>query len=502
MRRLALVTVQIAITVVIHGACGGEPQTCTSSSECPQTDVCNASGTCEASINPVFLTTSPLPDGIVRTAYSTSLVCRGGTEPYQYILTGGGALPAGLSLDQTGTISGTPTTAGTKNFSVIIQDARNKATTSAFSIVIAPDGTIPVLVIATASIPGATVGAAYTATLAASGGTPAYSWTTSSGALPPGLSLSTSGAISGTPTAAGSFTFVAQVADASPSIQTASLTFTIVVTGSSVPPVSVTTGSVPDGAVGQAYSQTLTATGGTTPYTWLITAGALPPGLSLSASGTISGTPTAGGSFTFAVQVADASLSIQTASATFTIAVTSGPPLAVTTTSLPGGVVGSGYLQTLAATGGTTPYTWSIAAGALPAGLSLSPAGVIFGTPTAAGTSTFTVQVTDSAATPVQATQQLSLTVQPTTLVIVTNSLPNSRVGRSYLASITAGGGTPPYAFTVSGGTLPPGLTLASDGTLSGTPTVSAVYTFTVRATDSGVPAQNATKPFTMDVRR
>ena len=144
------------------------------------------------------------------------------------------------------------------------------------------------------------------------------------------------------------------------------------------------------------YSQTLAATGGSPPYTWQLRSGNTPGGLTLDpSSGTISGTPTAAGSFTFQVKVSDS----QQASATgsFTIRITPAA-LVITTSSLPAGTVGTAYTATtLAATGGTPPYTWSVASGALPSGLSLSSAGVVSGTPTASGTFSVTLKVTDSA---------------------------------------------------------------------------------------------------------
>jgi Putative Ig domain len=148
-------------------------------------------------------------------------------------------------------------------------------------------------------------------------------------------------------------------------------------------PLAVTTSSLPTGEVGVAYAATLSASGGTPPYQWSIKSGALPAGLSLSASGSISGTPTAtiGAPVTF--QIKDSSSPALTQSVVLSL--TLNTALAVTTTALPGAQVGRPYTATLAATGGTPPLTWSLAAGTLPAGLSLTPSsGVISGTPTAA----------------------------------------------------------------------------------------------------------------------
>lgn len=183
--------------------------------------------------------------------------------------------------------------------------------------------------------------------------------------------------------------------------------------------LQITTSSpLPSGEVGTAYSTTLQAINGQTPYAWLIAAGSLPSGLSLGLlSGIISGTPARGsnGVANFTVRVIDSSLT--TADKPFALTVNSSPGgLNITTTTLPDGRVGVAYSQTLQATGGQTPYVWSIISGSLPAGLSLSSAGVISGTPTTAGSSvSFTVQARDSGRGQSQQTdtQLLSITITP-----------------------------------------------------------------------------------------
>ncbi len=246
----------------------------------------------------------------------------------------------------------------------------------------------PALSITTTALPGGTQGQAYSATLVATGGTPPYTWSIASGALPAGVTLNaSSGVISGTPTASGTFTITAQVTAGA---QTATKALSIVVAGP--PALSITTTALPGGTQGQAYSATLVATGGTPPYTWSIANGALPGGVTLNASsGVISGTPTASGTFTITAQVAAGA---QSATKALSIVVAAPPAVSITTTALPGGTQGVAYSTTLAASGGTPPYTWSLASGTLPAGLALgASSGVISGTPTAAGTSSFTVQV-------------------------------------------------------------------------------------------------------------
>jgi prepilin-type N-terminal cleavage/methylation domain-containing protein len=158
---------------------------------------------------------------------------------------------------------------------------------------------------------------------------------------------------------------------------------------------------------------TLEATDGTTPYAWAITSGALPPGLALTAgTGAISGTPTSDGSYNFTIQATDSDNPQRTASKSLTITVNPNKPR-VTTEFLTYGNVGQSYpSSTLSASGGLTPYSWSLAAGSnLPPGLSLSSAGVIAGIPTGPGTFAVTVRVTDGRGR--VASKTLSIAVYP-----------------------------------------------------------------------------------------
>src|SRR5437899_11895370 len=144
--------------------------------------------------------------------------------------------------------------------------------------------------------------------------------------MAPGLALSTSGSISGTPTTAGSYSSTIQAADSAG--RKASKAFTVSVAS----PLSITTASLSSGTVGVAYSATLSAAGGTPPYTWSLTAGSLPPGLALSTSGSISGMPTAVGSYSFTIQAADSAG--RKASQAFTVSIASPPQLTTTTPTI------------------------------------------------------------------------------------------------------------------------------------------------------------------------
>src|SRR5438477_368455 len=232
----------------------------------------------------------------------------------------------------------------------------------------------------------------------------------------------------------GQFTVVVSNSAGSVTSSTAILTV-----NASIPPFQVASSQLPGGTAGSAYSATLSASGGTSPYSWSVSSGTLPTGLSLSSAGTLSGTPTVAGSFPFTVAVKDAASG--SASANLSINVVSVPPLQVTSSQLPGGTVGSAYIATLNASGGTSPYSWSVSSGTLPTGLSLSSSGTLSGTPTVAGAFPFTVAVKDAASG--SASASLSINV-------VTAAAPSVSI------SSPANGATVSGTTTVSG--------VASDG--------------------------------------
>ena len=274
------------------------------------------------------------------------------------------------------------------------------------------------LSITTSSLGSAQQQSSYNAVLNASGGSAPYHWSLSSGSLPNGLFLTNStGVISGTATQSGKFPFTIQAQDSSSPVQTATHKYTIAVSTSNTgsgSSVSITTTSMPDAIVGTSYSKTLGVSGGTSPYTWGIVSGSLPPGLSLNSStGMVSGTPAQQGSANFTVQVSDSAQ--QTAQTALSITVSTGTnntALVITTTSLPAAQVSVAYSATLTASNGTAPYTWSLASnsGPLPPGLTLSgTTGTISGTPTTANIYNFTVQVSDSSSPQQTASQTFAL---------------------------------------------------------------------------------------------
>jgi hypothetical protein len=268
--------------------------------------------------------------------------------------------------------------------------------------------------------------------------------------------------------------------------------------GSTVLPVSFQTLSLPQGTAGVAYSSAILAQNGTAPYSFRVISGSLPAGITLASTGVLAGTPATVASGSLVVQVTDASSATATETLTLTIAAPAANPPVITTATLPSGTMGVAYTATLAATSGTAPYTFSIATGALPAGLTLSSAGAITGSPTSAGVSTFTAKVTDASGLTGTANLSIAIAAAPSPLSIATATLPNGIVGTAYSATVTANNGTAPYSFAVTTGSLPAGITLASNGVLSGSPTTPGNLTFTLTVTDS--KSQTASATFTVGI--
>ncbi|MGH9672486.1 MAG: Ig domain-containing protein, partial [Bryobacteraceae bacterium] len=348
------------------------------------------------------------------------------------------------------------------------------------------------LTITTATpLPNGNVGVPYSQTITATGGTGTHTWSESVPCSPAGCSgiaLSPSSGSSvtfgGTPTTAGTFSVTIQVTNPPPMMpQTASKTFTFTINA----PLNITnTSPLSGGLVGVAYSVTFTATGGTgTGYNFTQPVGTLPPGLFLGAStGTLSGTPTLAGTYDFTIRVTDSSGSFFDKA--FSVTFASG--LDITTTSpLPVGIVGVAYSQTFTAVGGTgSGYTFSIVSGTPPAGLSIPPGGsALSGTPTTAGGPTmFMVRVTDSGGNTLD--EVFALTINPALTITTGTPLPSGVLGSPYSQAFAAAGGTGAgYVFSLQSGTPPPGLSITG-GALSGTPTSTGPFSFTVRVADSG----------------
>ncbi len=334
-----------------------------------------------------------------------------------------------------------------------------------------------VLSSAVPTLPSGSVATPYSsATLTTTGGTGVSTYSLLSGSLPAGLSLNpSSGLISGTPVAGGSFAFTVGATDASTVTNTLSKSYTLTIT-----PV-ILTATVPNAVLGIPYMATLAVAGSGTGATFAITSGSLPAtsGLTLSAAGVITGTPAGAPRTVYSFTVVATQGGVNSLPRNYSIALTT--QLAITTaSSLPAGGVSMAYSLQFTSTGGSnTGYSYSVTAGALPAGLTLSPTGFLNGTPTTAGTSTFTLKVTDSAGA--TATGTFTLTFAATPLTITTAALPGGRTNVAYsqqLAYAGGSGGSP--VFALASGALPGGLTLSNTGLISGSPTVAGTFTFSV----------------------
>jgi hypothetical protein len=393
------------------------------------------------------------------------------------VLTGPGSLstPAisrnGASTYETFNYTAPATVSGTATATVTATANRTPSQSASLTFNINP-----ALSFTPSTLPGGTVGTPYSVTLVPSGGTGAFSLTATG--LPPGILLSGT-KISGTPTTIGSYTVTVSLTDHATVPNTVTQTFTVVIAPQ---PPTVTAATLPNAIAGTAYSQQLAYTGGSGSATFNLVSGPLPAGLTLSASGLISGTPTnasAGSTYPFTVSVTVGSQT--SAAVSFSITVPALP--AVTTTSLPSGNVGIAYSRQLQYSGGSgaTP-SWS-STGSLPPGITVNTSGLVSGTPTTAGSYTFSVAVTIGT----QTSPAQSLTLVINSLVVTSAASANGELGLPFLFTLTAAGGTGPYTWSISSGTLPSGLTLDSaTGRITGSPTVAGTYgNVVVQATDS-----------------
>ncbi len=298
----------------------------------------------------------------------------------------------------------------------------------------------------------------------------------------------------------GTTSFTVTVTDSESPTKTATANLSISITA---PTLAVTsTGALASGVLHQSYSTTLTATGGVASYTWSITSGTLPTGLSLNTgTGVISGTPTILGTKNFTIKVTDSETpTAQTATANVNISINNPTPLQIITSALATGVISTLYSDQIDATGGVMPYSWSITAGGLPPGLSLANNGQITGTPSTMGTFNFTAQVTDSSTPTQSVTANLSITVNAA-LTITTPSLPSGNVGAQYPSTVSAAGGIEPYTWSIISGNVPPGLTPTNSNDMlsfSGQPTTAGTYTFTAQVSDSETSPASVSNSYTV----
>jgi hypothetical protein len=328
------------------------------------------------------------------------------------------------------------------------------------------------------------VGTPYSHTVSWKPGTgcPPYGYSVVGGAFPPGLSLSSNGHISGTPTKAGTYTFYIRQTDNCGIEGEGNAPFVITIQGGA-PPLVVTSSTLANGEADLSYSVMLSASGGaTTSRNWSVTAGALPAGLTLSSDGHLSGTPTAAGSYSFTATVSDG-----TASSSKSLAVTIIPGITVNASPVvPTAEVRTNYSASvptiLGVTGGAPPYRYAPVRG-FPFGIGFDSAtGQLFGSPREPGVIEITIAITDANGATKQVT--LSVTVLQK-LHIVSTRLARGTVGKTYRAKVSVAGGQDPVWALLSG-KLPAGLKLNSaTGAITGLPRRAGSFHFIVSVKDS-----------------
>jgi len=437
---------------------------------------------------------------VVGRAYPEAVCQVTGNSPPFYWSIASGAPPAGASLSpSTGvavTVSGVISAAGPFAYEVQVTDSAVPPRTASYKFQGIAAAPLQV------SCPGSggtyPPNTAFTVTCTASGGAAPYTWSVSQG-----YSIASSGAtatVSGNTGAAGIIYYFVDVTDASG--QTGGVIADPLIVGPPQP-LQVNCPQLPPGIAGTQLAMGCTAVNGVPPYTWS-TAGVLPPGTYFAGDLVLQGFLTATGPYNFTVYATDSSTPPQTASATVSGTITSAAYV-TEDCSVSAPQLGAPYSGACTGGYGTPPYTWSVSAGSLPAGLSLSPNGLnvnLTGTATVAGPYSFAIRIQDSSSpTPLTATQGFSGTIANAGMSIACASVVGpTAMGAAYSNTCTVTGGTAPHAWLILGGSLPPGVawTEGSDTSIviSGTPTVPGAYAYTVRATDASHPILGASQAF------
>jgi uncharacterized protein (TIGR03437 family) len=411
--------------------------------------------------------TTELPPAYLGQPYRFQVIGEGSNGPYRFsssVDAMGSPLSAaipGLTMSTTGEISGTPTQAGSWPVDLIISDLFFNGFRKTFQFRVLSSS----LRIETSSLPAGVTGQSYTTTLRAAGQTGAVRFALVSGTLPEGLTLSTSGEIRGIPQRALTASFVVSVTDAQG--QTAQTPFTLTITN---PPLSLSSNTLPVAFVGQSYTGTLTAVGGAPPYTFVATT-ALPPGLTLSAAGRLSGMPTQAGSSAVGLRISDSTGAIATATVNVVI---QAPviPFTISGFAPPAGQVNFNYQFAFAATGGREPLRWRVQSGSLPVGTRLDSSGLLRGWIASAGSYRFVVEARDTS--DAVATLPVALDVAPAT------ELPDSSTDEDYAARITGLDANVTRSDNALG-LLPEGLSVSPRGMITGRPLHPGLYTFGLR---------------------
>ena len=491
-----------------------------------------AATTVNISSNAIALSPSTLPGGTTGSSYSQAISASGDVGPYTFSISSG-SLPNGLTHSSAGLVSGTALQAGTFNFTVAATEAGGCAGFRAYSVTF----TCPAIAVTPVFLPDGSVSTPYSATLDAPAGVAPRTFAVTAGALPNGVTLAPWGALTGSPALAGTFNFTIQATDGAgctgsrdyavdifstaPNSSVAANTTGLAISsahpcvsvpfvytrGESTPARALSVSfqldgtklalcSAPDSSAhlgswfnGFSNTQLLVTDDGDGAYTVDVTILGLPCGI--TTGGTLFtldlesvGADGAGAITVTRVKSRDCSNTpIAVAAGAPTSLRIQNTPIALAPPTLPNGLVGQPYSQAITAQSGLAPFTFSVSAGALPPGLTLSAAGLLSGTPTTTGSASFTVSVADVGGVP--GSRAYTMSVACPVLSITPGSLADAQLNAPYSVALVASGGTAPYAFTLQAGSLPAGLSLAGNGQISGTPTSTGAAVFTVAATDT-----------------
>jgi hypothetical protein len=470
----------------------------------------------------VSLTGLSLPSGLIGTPYAgfdfKSLLNVTGDPAYNGYgvkwTVVAGSLPSGLTLNSNGTLSGTPTAAGTSSFQVMAS-YKSKAGQQAYQVQVA-NITVG---LAAGAPPQALVGQAYSydlKPLLSVSGDSAYTgagvtWTVVSSSLPTGLYLTSDGFIGGTPTAGGTGSITARASYKGVNGQQTYQVVSLAVS------VALAAGTPPQALVGQAYSYSLNSllsVDGDSAFngsgvTWSVVSSTLLAGLYLTNDGWIGGTPTASGSGTITARATYRGVSgqqtYQVVTLNLAVGLAAGAP--------PQAIIGQAYsysLSSLLTVNGDPGFngsgvTWSQVSNSLPAGLSLGPDGTVIGTPTAAGTGSITARASYRGVDGQQTYQVVSLNIAVT---LATATPAQAIVGQAYTYDLKplltvsgdAGYSSANVTWSVDSGSLPAGLSLGTTGVITGTPTAAGTGSIAARATYRGVNGTQTYQVVTLNI--
>ena len=487
-------------------------------------------GACAAAPDPLQITNSVLGDGVTNQIYAAPVNASGGVGTKTYSVSGG-ALPTGLNLSSNGTISGTPTTAGSHTFTIKVEDSSNpkQLVTKEYTInIVRGADAVTISGVTISNITNTTATIAWVTNKPSNsqveyGTSPSFGSQTqvytiqsanhsvTIAGLRQGTNYSfrVKSGVVGFTAVSSNYSFKTTGTAPTP---TQTITPTVTPTATPIPTsttLSIMNSTLPDGSIGQAYSQTLSAVGGTLPRLFSLSSGTLPTGISLSTIGVLSGSPTTENNYTFTVKVEDSSNPKLSSTKVFTIKITQAPDVvkisgetAISITNTSAVVTWTtdkpATSQVEYATSGSQSVTLTPINNTLVVSHTVNLAGLTPGTDYVFRAKSSTSKYNAVSSTRNFRTTGTAPVASP--LSITSASLPEGRVSTAYSQNLQASGGKATYIWSKTAGNLPGGLSLSAAGTIAGTPTTANTYTLTIKVEDSSNPKQSVTKELTLKI--